>query len=125
MYTRWNTSNARILGADASKSGPIYDFGACAVPQLLFGFDRDLEKRAHNNTEDVLHDGMNPCLQDEKDRDYHTASYIRSGIPHWDFVFMSDLTRKPCRYEPRQQGLQILRDTPNWSNGIPHLISQT
>lgn len=106
MYTRWNTSNARILGMD-----DFYDFGACTVPQLLFGFDRDLEKRAHNISEDVLNDGMNPCLQDEKYRDYHAASYSRKGTPHWDFVFMSDLTRNPCRYEPRQQGLQILRDT--------------
>jgi hypothetical protein len=111
MYTRWNTSNARILGTDDSKSGPNYDFGACTVPQLLFGFDRDLEKRSHNISEDFLNDGMNPCLQDEKYLDYHAASYSRTGTPHWDFVFMSDLTRNPCRYETRQQGLQILRDT--------------
>ena len=42
MFNLWDTGNARIFNFH---KGPIHDFGACTVKQLLFGYDEALEKR--------------------------------------------------------------------------------
>lgn len=88
MGSKWKTGTARI-GSDTNGNA-IYDFGACTVPQLLFGYDAALNERDatfHNKDENgqeinddgnmkniysedaddffSYFDGSNPCLLNE------------------------------------------------------------
>lgn len=42
MFNIWSTGSARIFNYH---QGRIHDYGACTVPQLLFGYDADLDMR--------------------------------------------------------------------------------
>jgi hypothetical protein len=99
MYKNWETGNAR-LSVQAGDNGPIYDYGACTVPQLLFGKDDTLDQKLgdpnnnngyydddannnnaaneNDNNNDLFlsyDDGANPCLQNPYYYDYLTTTY--------------------------------------------------
>lgn len=124
MYKHWLSGSARIANNDSYK---IYDFGACTVPQLLFGYDADLEARAAEVYQDgnddgvetatdnddfySFYDGRNSCLRSETYLNYLDAQYQAQGPPSFDFIFMNDNTRAPARNETRQLSLQTLEES--------------
>ena len=127
MYPKWKTGNARDREIDRTQ----YDFGACTVPQLLFGYDADLETKVENaNYKDddgsiaeykayddffSYYDGSNPCLLHDNyyyyvDEKYASQYEENGGVPMWDFVVVNDNTRSPARYDERQDGLTTLEN---------------
>jgi hypothetical protein len=126
MYHHWLSGSARI----ANNSSKIYDFGACTVKQLLFGYDAVLEERAaqvyeQGNDDGVEHatnnddfysyyDGYNACLRSQDYLTYLDSLYYEQGgvlPPQYDYVFMNDNTRSPARNVTRQASLQTLQET--------------
>ena len=61
MYNKWKTSNA-LIQTD-SHGNHLYDFGACTVRQLLFGYDKYLSEG--NSNGHYSDDGTNPCFQQD------------------------------------------------------------
>ncbi|GKY97677.1 hypothetical protein MPSEU_000725900 [Mayamaea pseudoterrestris] len=136
MYQIWKDSgSARVYNDDAT----IHDFGACTVPQLLFGYDQDLQDRVDSNNynqqqqqDDQLqqqlnddfatfNDFKNPCVMDENY--YYWLQQNRFNVtapPHYDFVVINDNTRSPARTETRQASLQVLAETY-----VPMLLQTT
>jgi hypothetical protein len=124
MYQHWKSGSSRI--AVNNTDSKIYDFGACTVPQLLFGYDEDLETRAaeiydSGNDDSVekstdnddfysYYDSLNPCLRSEEYLTYLNSLYQERGPPQYDFIFINDNTRSPARNETRQLGLQTLEE---------------
>jgi hypothetical protein len=145
-FAIWHTGTARIDTAattrpeNASIHQVQYDMGACTVRQLLFGYDRRLEKRMqymeengyfavysdddrenqHNNqnqqeqfTDDSYsyEDGKNPCFNDPDYYYYRQDYYDSIGPPKYDFIVMNDRSRAPARRETRNASLAILEHT--------------
>ena len=106
MFDKFNTENAKVKDDDYGST--MYDWGACTVPQLLFGRDVQLEKQVHWKTGYLIDDGLNPCLQNGRYFDYLAATYRRP--PRWDFVFLNDNTKNPGRNATRREGLSILEE---------------
>lgn len=122
MYPKWKTGDAR----DSVNDRTQYDFGACTVPQLLFGYDENLETKVQNANyadddgslaestayDDFMsfYDGSNPCLLHENYYDYLQDKYSTDGVPQWDFVVLNDNTRSPARYETRQKSFDVLKN---------------
>jgi hypothetical protein len=95
MYRIWDTGNARVY----NNVSTIHDFGACSVPQMLTGYDPDLDARVqeivqnnyknnNNNqqqepelsyTDDFLsfNDGKNPCLLDGNYYTWYQQQLVR------------------------------------------------
>jgi hypothetical protein len=123
MYPKWKTGTARVGMSDRS----LYDFGACTVPQLLFGYDEDLYTKVANAdyadddasksesaaSDDYFsyYDGSNPCLRHDTYYDYLEYLYEVNGAPSWDYVIINDNTRSPARAQTREEGLQTLEET--------------
>jgi len=122
MYPKWMTGNARAGMSDRTQ----YDFGACSVPQMLFGYDGNLEQKVENfgNYEDddvalaetmayddfvSYYDGSNPCLRHENYYSYLQNQYETNGAPKWDYIVINDNTRSPARSEAREQSLEALQ----------------
>lgn len=123
MYQKFKTGTARVGMNDRTQ----YDFGACTVPQLLFGYDADLETKFENygayGDDDAslaetkayddffsYYDGSNPCLLHENYYTYLGNKYETEGEPTWDYVVMNDNTRSPARSETREESLEILKN---------------
>lgn len=61
MYNSWSTTNAQTLNTGSNSWSDLYDYGACTVKQLLYGYDSDLK---HYNYNGAYYDnGNNPCFQ--------------------------------------------------------------
>jgi hypothetical protein len=68
MGSKWKTGTAR-LGSDETTGAAVYDFGACTVPQLLFGYDAALNERDaafhnSNNNKDEQENGDDAMMDD-------------------------------------------------------------
>jgi len=132
MYKIWTTGSARIFSDDKT----LYDMGACTVPQLLLGYDADLEEKVGmygeyvdgdddqvvyafdddniQQTDDYMSykDGKNPC---QNDLNYYEYLQYGGGLGEtgrtWDFIVMNDNTRAPARRSTRTASLQVLEST--------------
>lgn len=83
----------------------IYDFGACSLPQLLFGYDEALSE--YNQNGYYANDGMNPCFQDA-----NYLQYLKDHPPttSWDFVILNDQTVYPGIVSTRKKSLNTLKN---------------
>jgi hypothetical protein len=116
MFQKFDTANSLL--EDTYMGTPIYDFGACTVPQLLFGRDVQLSDQMHDKDGTyryLFDDGSNPCLQEPDYFEYlESKATDEAGhqklLPQWDFVVMNDYTANPGRNRTRQASLQLLRD---------------
>lgn len=122
MYHKWQTTNAIIPNtslyyshmANSSMINPdaiIYDYGACTVNQLFFGYDEDLTVKNSNGK--YRNDGMNPCIKDKNYYYYLQAKYeYRNSLgkipSKWDFVVMNDQTVYPGIVSKRKRSLKVL-----------------
>jgi len=126
MYAIWGgKGTARVYDED----NRIFDYGACTVPQLLFGEDADLDQRYEEgdygdgadrqleesddaNDDDFFSfsDGLNPCFMDEYYYTYLKQLYSAEGSPQFDFIVMNDNTRNPARLNTREESLEILEE---------------
>ena len=104
MYNRWTTEAA--LKDDVTwynmngQETPIYDYGACSVPQLLLGHDAEL---TYNNYGAAFYnDGTNPCFMNGNYLDY-TQSFNYSEP--WDFVVLADQSKRMSFEEARYEAL--------------------
>jgi hypothetical protein len=122
MLKKFNTNNARIGGS----SSKLFDYGACTVHQLLFGYDRFLYKNWKNNNASssnsdytgAYNDGLNPCYADSNYLTYVTKQFKENPV-QWDYVVMNDNTMSPGLYKSRQQSLASLTKTyANWFTKI-------
>lgn len=99
-------------------------FATVLVPQLLFGYDDDLDSRVQqlNGQGDdhfgaikysddffTFNDGKNPCLRSSNYYDYLRDMYEAKGQPVYDYIVINDNTRSPARYESRKEGLATLQ----------------
>ena len=116
MYNLWTTGSARVATNDGTV---VFDYGACTVAQLLFGYDAALDDKLNNNhfqadnyvyNDDFtnFHDGKNPCLQSETYYQYLQAQYEAKGVPQYDYVIINDNTRSPSRKATRTAILEVL-----------------
>ena len=118
MYKKFRTGSAILeTNDDGSK---IYDFGACTVHQLVFGYDSQLyDDRNYNdddNDNDHYNDGTNPCYEDPNYLEYSVA-YFEENPPTWDFIVINDNTRSPAKNSTRQESLETLESTyVTWFN---------
>lgn len=124
MYDKWTTGTARV--GEPGQGQAMYDFGACSVPQLLFGFDEDLgtklEQADYADDDASLaettiaddffsyYDQSNPCIRHETYYEYLEDKYATEGTPNWDYIIMNDNTRSPARYESRREGIEVLQN---------------
>jgi hypothetical protein len=116
MFQKFDTTNSLL--EDTFQGNPVYDFGACTVPQLLFGRDVQLYDQIHDKDGTyryLFDDGSNPCLQETDYFEYlerkvtdEAGHHLR--LPQWDFVVINDYTANPGRNRTRQAGLHLLRD---------------
>jgi hypothetical protein len=139
MYNKWQTENAIVKevgedddiysyitqGDDDVNSGPyvIYDYGACSVPQLLYGTDENLEE--YNANGQYKEDGKNPCIEDPSYLRYLQHRYIQilrehrdeekqadtasSVLQLWDYVVLNDQTLVPAIDSERELSQQVLQ----------------
>lgn len=105
MYKKWRKKAALM---DEKYNGyKVYDYGACTLPQLLFGYDDNLSEGNENGI--YTNDGNNPCFQDPVYLQYLNQLYETNGPPaHYDFVVMNDQTRYPAEYSKRMTSLLAL-----------------
>jgi hypothetical protein len=137
MYKIWSAGAARVYNDDYT----VWDFGACTVHQLLFGYDDTLETKVElymmgnysdmfgNNNDDfsTYIDGSNPCVQDENYYAWLKRQYADKGTPHFNYIVINDNTRSPARNDTRAQSLDILSHTyVKWfktTGAVPILMS--
>ena len=98
---------------------PLFDFGACTIPQLLFGVDNGLQ--ADNANGKYKDDGKNPCLEDPVYFQYQKERYLEllyaigrddqsdSPLDLWDFVVLNDQTNTPAMSEDREKSEHVLK----------------
>jgi hypothetical protein len=137
MYGKFDTTAARIDYVDNANNATVYDYGACTVPQLLFGRDESLdleiqqlqavdnesEERAQTRDLDdvysyltnddgssfyLVDDGSNPCFHDFEYFQFLEWRRQQSAPPSLNFIVLNDNTRSPARTQGREAGLQIL-----------------
>lgn len=101
MYGKFAHKNAR-------SDGGFYDFGACTVPQLLFGHDENLQP--NNSNSYYRDDGSNPCFRNEKYFDFLQDKLLAYGEPSWDLVVMNDRSIYPGLPERRNRTIQALQN---------------
>jgi hypothetical protein len=113
MQNIWSGGNARV----ANENVTIHDYGACTVPQLLFGYDANLEERIGEQNGNLVYtddfssfnDGVNPCLQDGGTYyEYLQEKFELEGPVEYDFIIMNDNTRSPARSATRTAILEVL-----------------
>jgi len=135
MYNKWQTDNSFIKniteeddlyayvaqrdddGNDGFVVGdphPIYDFGACSVPELLLGHDKTMQM--YNANGKYRDDGKNACIQDPIYYAYREERYLElleeqkgSQLYLWDYVVMNDQTNVPAIAEERERSEQVLK----------------
>jgi len=117
---KFNSTNALLPSSDT-----LYDYGACTIPQLLFGHDDNLNP--YNNNDDdndnindddgssiyqyAAYGDLNPCFANLVYYDYLKDSYDEEpSTPHWDYIVMNDNTLGPAIQENREEHLQTLID---------------
>jgi hypothetical protein len=133
MYQRWQTNAAALVTSDDNgdandvnvtwvnddgETTQLYDYGACSVPQLLIGSDAYLTQGGYEDQDDT-----NPCLQSEGYLDY-TESFNYSQP--WDFVILTDQSKRMCYPEAREEALMALNYTYipilEHNSGIPIIV---
>jgi hypothetical protein len=125
MYQRWQTE-AAVLDNDYTQDDyqyanddPLYDYGACSVPQLLIGQDAYLSIGGYDDQDDET----NPCLQSAGYLEY-TESFNYSAP--WDFVVVTDQSKRMCYAEAREQAILALNYTYipilQHTGGIPIIV---
>ena len=115
MLKKFNTEAARI---DDSSSG-FFDYGACTVHQLFFGYDGFLygDWKSYNVStvsdtySGAYNDGLNPCYADTDYLTYVTKQFLQSNSMKWDYVVMNDDLLTPGSSESRQKSVAILMST--------------
>ena len=109
MYLKWSNDRALIPGVDTAEysctNGTIFDFGACSVPQLLFGEDENLSVENENGV--YINDGKNPCFEDQNYLPYLRDTYHPSN---WDFIVLNDHSVYPGVYTLRQSSILVLKE---------------
>ena len=98
MYNKYRRKNGYIGVYNDEK---VYDWGACSVPQLMYGHDEGLATGYYRD------DGKNPCLQSANYLDYLEQN---TTVPTWEFVVLNDQTRTPVYLYSRHRSLVMLRD---------------
>jgi len=129
MYSKWQTENALMdnivveIEEDDDEAAmqddenaeneasyetlPVYDYGACSIPQLLFGYDSALSSQNDNGF--YTSDGNNPCFEDPYYLDYLNQKHHEGTPPEWNYVIMNDQTVYPGIASKRNKSLQILQ----------------
>ena len=111
MYLKWKTKKALLQGD--KDNDPIYDFGACSVPQLLLGHDEEF----YYENSGKFSDGKNPCTANPSYLEYRESLYNSNASLEqqqqqqpmtWDFVVLNDQSRYPLTYEKRGKSLMAL-----------------
>jgi hypothetical protein len=109
MYHRWNGSKTAV-----NEDGFI-DYGACTVPQLLFGYDWSLEDYQNS----YINDGKNPCFRDPNYLEYATLIRFprhdaedKEGQerqfqqqlpgPPWDYALLNDQSMRPTDWNNKR-----------------------
>ena len=114
MLKKFNTEKARV-GDDSSN---LFDYGACTVHQLLFGYDGFLygDWKSYNASttgttySGAYNDGLNPCYADASYLTYITTQFLNNPIK-WDYVVINDDPETPGSSESRQKSLESLMST--------------
>jgi hypothetical protein len=129
MYQRWQTDAAALVLDDDDHTSvtwvnedgettPLYDYGACSVPQLLIGQDEYLAIGGYDDQDDT-----NPCLQSEGYMEYMESFNYSSP---WDFVILTDQSKRMCYPEAREEALLALNYTYipilEHTSGIPIIV---
>lgn len=120
MYPAFRTPSA-LLGATVHGE-PVYDYGACTVPQLLLGWDDRIHDPGYAQSEDA--NVSNPCRVDPPYLEYaietyddHSNHYNNnsnsntsnpSTLGQWDYVVINDNTLNPARAATRGHALAFL-----------------
>jgi hypothetical protein len=135
MFPQFGTEKSLIgydegSTTDSAKSKPIYDFGACTVPQLLLGFDERIHDPGYAISLDDMNN-TNPCrnadatylhyaistfehhsIHNRTNSDIELVSTETSYTPHypstWDYVFINDNTMNPARGPTREHAMATL-----------------
>lgn len=114
MLKKFNTDKARIGGGSSN----LFDYGACTVHQLLFGYDGflygDWKSYSLSSTGSsytgAYNDGLNPCYADADYLSYVSKQFLSNPMK-WDYVVMNDDLQSPGLSESRQKSLGILMST--------------
>ena len=114
MLKKFNTDKARIGDGNSD----LFDYGACTVHQLLFGYDGFLYgdwKKYNISLVDssytgAYNDGLNPCYADSNYLSYVSKKFLSHPMK-WDYVVMNDDLQTPGISESRQKSLGILMST--------------
>jgi hypothetical protein len=122
MYKKWKTSKAYVEtvnytktsnkngGSSSSVSVDMYDYGACSLPQLIFGHDENLSAKNANGF--YVDDGNNPCFKNSYYLRYLQDKFQAGGsvAPKWDYVVMNDQTKYPALFLKRRTSLLALKE---------------
>jgi hypothetical protein len=112
MYKIWGDSGAARVRISSSSSfysihSKIYDFGACTVPQLLFGYDENLNARVQEENRKNNYKNNNNNQDDtENDDDDDDDDYVPyDDDDNLDRVYSDDFTTyfdgtNPCLMDP-------------------------
>jgi hypothetical protein len=137
MYPQFETRNS-VIGYTASSESPrdsdkrpIYDYGACTVPQLLVGYDERIHDPGYALSIDEFNN-TNPCRVDPTYLHYAISTFEHHSIHNrtdhdifldpadlqhdytpsyptsWDYVFINDNTMNPARGATRGHALATL-----------------
>ena len=128
MFPQFGTPQAILPDATREfNNHTVYDYGACTVPQLLYGVDPRLDDPGYANPENKTSTNKNPCREDPIYLDY-AKKYFQQEIaeyhddtptirntkkhhhdkPYWNFALINDNTRNPSREKTRAHSLQFL-----------------
>jgi hypothetical protein len=106
MFYKWAT-DAAVIDDEVDEDGEsLYDFGACSVPQLLTG--EDVMISSGNQLGSFYNDGNNPCFDSKSYYKYRSSfEYSES----WDFVVMTDQSKRMCFEDARKEALMAFNYT--------------
>lgn len=99
MWNKWQNRKAY------NDTTGFYDFGACSVVQLLYGYDEKL----YDFDTYYYDDGKNPCVQDPNYLTFRDAQ-PSSQSPVWDFVIINDQSVRPAIYEKALTSAKALKN---------------
>lgn len=121
MWNRWRTDENVVYKLNVTTANEtdqdfvddtVWDFGACTIDMLLFGFDAEEAQATYDAYGPDSDDTSNACTQSQAYLDYLNDlpdSDIRKSPPEqWDFIVLNDQTKNPTKNETRHESLSAL-----------------